>query len=100
MVALLAVNKLAFKERGKRILDGLDRELAKGEIHDLLSANGTGKTTLAYLIMGCSGYTLGAGEIRFQGQLINTLPLHERARLGITMSWQEPALSFPIIHTA
>jgi len=91
MVALLAVNKLAFKERGKKILDGLDRELAKGEIHDLLSANGTGKTTLAYLIMGCSGYTLGAGEIRFQGQLINTLPLHERARLGITMSWQEPA---------
>ena len=35
--------------------------------------------------------TPSAGEIRFQGQPINALPLHERARLGITMTWQEPA---------
>ncbi len=90
-MVLLTVNKLTFDVRGKRILDGLDLAIAEGEIHALVGANGTGKTTLAYLIMGCSGYTPGAGEIRFQDRVINTLPLHERARLGITMTWQEPA---------
>lgn len=40
---------------------------------------------------GLFGLYACAGEIRFQDQLINTLPLHERARLGITMTWQEPA---------
>lgn len=90
-MAMLTVNNLDFEVRDKKILDGLDLALAEGEIHALLGANGTGKTTLAYLIMGCAGYTPTSGEIRFQDQLINTLPLHERAQLGITMTWQEPA---------
>lgn len=90
-MVMLTVNNLDFEVRDKKILNGLDLALAEGEIHALLGANGTGKTTLAYLIMGCAGYTPSSGEIRFQDQLINTLPLHERARLGITMTWQEPA---------
>lgn len=45
-MALLTVNKLAFEVRGKKILDGLDLALAEREIHALLGANGTGKTTL------------------------------------------------------
>jgi Fe-S cluster assembly ATP-binding protein len=90
-MAMLTINNLDFEVRDKKILNGLDLELAEGEIHALLGANGTGKTTLAYLIMGCAGYTPSSGEIRFQDQLINTLPLHERAQLGITMTWQEPA---------
>ena len=90
-MALLTVNKLGFEVEGRKILDGLDLALAEGEIHALLGANGTGKSTLAYLIMGCAGYAPTSGEIRFQGEAINRLPLHERARLGITMTWQEPA---------
>jgi Fe-S cluster assembly ATP-binding protein len=88
---LLTVDKLDFEVGGKKILDRLTLTLAAGEIHALLGANGTGKTTLAHLIMGCTAYTPSAGEIRFQGRLINPLPLYERARLGITMTWQEPA---------
>ena len=90
-MTLLTVNDLSFEVRDKKILDGLDFKLAEGEIHALLGANGTGKSTLAYLIMGCAGYVPSAGEIRYQDQVINTLPLHERAQLGITMTWQEPA---------
>ena len=88
---LLNISKLVFEVRGKKILDGLNLALVESEIHALVGANGTGKTTLAYLIMGCAGYTPSAGEIRFQDRVINRLPLHERARLGITMTWQEPA---------
>ena len=73
-----------------RILAGLSFAIEQGEVHALLGTNGTGKSTLAYLIMGCEGYRPTAGEIRFNGLVVNDLPIHERARLGITMAWQEP----------
>jgi len=72
------------------ILSGLSLIIEPGEVHALLGTNGTGKSTLAYLIMGCEGYWPASGEIRFDGSLINSLKIYERARLGITMAWQEP----------
>ena len=90
-MVLLSISALSFAVRDTRILDGVDLSLAEQESHALLGANGTGKSTLAYLIMGCSGYVPGAGEIRFRDRPIHTLPLYERAQLGITMAWQEPA---------
>jgi Fe-S cluster assembly ATP-binding protein len=56
-----------------------------------VGANGSGKSTLAYLVMGCEGYRPASGKIYFDGQRIDALPLHERARQGITLAWQEPA---------
>lgn len=87
----LRIEALTFTVRDRTILDGLDLALAAEEVHALLGANGTGKTTLAYLIMGCAGYAPSGGQIWFQDRLINALPIHERAGLGITMAWQEPA---------
>ncbi len=72
------------------ILSGLSLSIEQGEVHALLGTNGTGKSTLAYLIMGCEGYRPSEGEIRFHGSVIHGLAVHERARLGITMAWQEP----------
>ena len=60
------------------------------EIHALVETNGSGKRSLAYIILGCEGY-VPSGEIVFDGRCINTLRLFERARLGITLCWQEPA---------
>jgi Fe-S cluster assembly ATP-binding protein len=90
-MALLEIRSLSFGVGNRTILDDLDFLIDKQEIHALLGSNGTGKSTLAQLIMGCSGYLPGAGKIIFDNQLINELPLYERARLGITMAWQEPA---------
>ena len=72
------------------LLTGLSLDIEAGEVHALLGTNGTGKSTLAYLIMGCEGYCPSTGDIRFDGALMNDLKIHERARLGITMAWQEP----------
>ena len=89
-MALLEVSHLSFSVPERTVLEGLDLTVSAGEIHALLGANGAGKSTLAYLIMGCEGYRPGTGEIRFKGQSLDALPMHERARLGITLAWQEP----------
>jgi Fe-S cluster assembly ATP-binding protein len=86
----LEVRGLAYEAGGKRILDGVDLSVSEGEVHALVGTNGTGKSTLACLIMGCEGYRPASGEIVFQGRVINDLQIHQRARLGISMAWQEP----------
>lgn len=87
---LLEISGITFRAGDKLILDGFSLSIESGEVHALLGTNGTGKSTLAYLIMGCEGYRPTSGEIIFDGRVINELPIHERAKLGITMAWQEP----------
>lgn len=90
-MALLEVDHLSFWVAQRQLLDGLEMSVEAAEIHALVGANGVGKSTLAYLVMGCDGYRAAAGEIRFDGRRIDALPLHERARLRITLAWHEPA---------
>ena len=87
---LIEIKRLTFQAGDKKILDDLSMTIEASEVHALLGTNGTGKSTLAYLVMGCEGYRPEAGEILFEGQAINDLKIHERAKLGITMAWQEP----------
>jgi Fe-S cluster assembly ATP-binding protein len=89
-MALLEINGLGFTAGQKKILDDLSMTIGSAETHALLGTNGTGKSTLAYLLMGCDGYAPSAGELLFDGKLINGMKIHERAKLGITMAWQEP----------
>jgi Fe-S cluster assembly ATP-binding protein len=72
-------------------LDELSLWIGDDEIHVLLGANGCGKSTLAYVLLGCAGYLPSSGEILFAGKNINPLKIHERAQQGITLAWQEPA---------
>ena len=89
-MSLLEIKDIIFETGDKKVLDGLSLTIEASEIHALLGTNGTGKSTLAYLIMGCEGYKPVSGEIRFDGNIVNDLKIHERAHLGITMAWQEP----------
>jgi Fe-S cluster assembly ATP-binding protein len=88
---LLEIRGLRLERSGRCLLDDISLSVGTGEIHALLGGNGCGKTSLAKTVMGCAGYRPDNGEIRFAGQPIEALPLDERARLGITMAWQEPA---------
>ena len=88
---LLDIQHLTFEADRHPILDRLDLAIQAGEIHALLGANGSGKTTLAYVLMGCEGYVPSAGSVLFDGIDLLTLKMHERARLGLTLAWQEPA---------
>ena len=88
---LLDIHNLTFEVDRHAILDRLDLTVQPGEIHALLGANGSGKTTLAYVLMGCEGYGPSAGQVLFDGADLLPLKMHERARLGLTLAWQEPA---------
>lgn len=89
-MTLLNIEKLTYRVKEKEIFSGLSIAIESGEVHAILGKNGTGKSTLAYLIMGCEGYVPNSGVILFEGKVINDLKLHERAKLGITLAWQEP----------
>ena len=93
MKKLLEVKNLKFKtEKGKEILKNVNLDVIKGEIHVILGPNGAGKSTLANLIAGASGYEEPTeGEIIFDGITLNGKPIYERARLGLTIAFQEPA---------
>ena len=85
---MLEIRNLRFEVDGKVILDDLNLKVERGEIHGILGVNGTGKTTLAYIIMGLLPTS---GKIFFEGEDITRLSITERAKRGITLAWQEPA---------
>lgn len=89
--ALLKLDGISLDVMGRSILRDVCLEVRPKEIHALIGANGSGKSSLARLIMGCAGYHPDMGEILWQGRPVHDLPIHERARLGITLAWQEPA---------
>jgi Fe-S cluster assembly ATP-binding protein len=89
-MALLEIRNLSFQIGGRKILDELSLWIGDDEIHVLLGANGCGKSTLAYVLLGCAGYSPSSGAILFAGKNINSLKIHERAQQGITLAWQEP----------
>ncbi|MGD8863484.1 MAG: ATP-binding cassette domain-containing protein [Myxococcales bacterium] len=88
---LLQTHDLCFAIDHTLLLDGVNLGVEEGEIHALVGANGAGKTVLARVLMGCEGYSPSSGKIFFCGKDITALPIHERARLGMTMAWQQPA---------
>jgi Fe-S cluster assembly ATP-binding protein len=90
-VPFLDIRNLTFAADNQKILDRLDLTIHPREIHALLGANGSGKTTLAYVLMGCEGYVPSGGRVVFNGTDLVPLKMYERARLGLTLAWQEPA---------
>ncbi len=86
----LVIRNLHVNVGGKEILKGLDLTLPQGEVHAIMGPNGTGKSTLAYTLMGHPNYEVTAGEVIFKGQNILELGPEERAHLGIFLAFQYP----------
>lgn len=87
---LLKVKGLSVKVEDKEILHGMNLEIKRGETHVLMGPNGAGKSTLGYALMGNPRYEVTAGEIWFQGRLINGETADVRAREGMFLSFQNP----------
>ncbi|MCD6302925.1 MAG: ABC transporter ATP-binding protein [Anaerolineae bacterium] len=88
---LLQITDLHVSRQDHEILRGIDLSVERGTVHAVLGLNGSGKSTLAYSLMALAGYQPTRGHILLSGQDITALGTTERARLGITLAWQEPA---------
>ena len=87
---MLQIEDLWVEVQGKEVLKGINLSIGKGETHCLFGRNGSGKTTLLMTIMGFSGYKVKHGKITFKGVDITHMPINERAKLGIGISFQRP----------
>lgn len=86
----LHVQKLR-KSFGKRlVIRDVTMTLNKGEVVALLGPNGSGKTTTFYAIAGL--VIPDAGLVRVDGQVVTTLPMYRRARLGLGYLPQEMSI--------
>ena len=86
----LEIKNLHVSIEDKEILKGLSLTINQGEVHAIMGPNGTGKSTLAYTLMGHPNYTVTDGEIIFKGQNMLELEPDERSRAGIFLAFQYP----------
>jgi len=89
-MAELIIRNLHAGINGKEILKGVDLVVKQGEFHALMGPNGTGKSTLAYVLLGHPAYEVTAGDILFKGQSILDLEPDERSRMGLFLAFQYP----------
>lgn len=99
MSAVLKIEDLHLSVDTKEILQGINLEIKKGEVHTLMGRNGTGKSSFSNGVMGHPGYKITKGKILFNGTEINNLRPDERAKLGIFLSFQYP-MSIPGVTVA
>ncbi len=86
----LVISNLHAGIDGKEILKGVDLNVKQGEIHALMGPNGTGKSTLAYVLMGHPKYEITEGEVCFKNRNILDLEPDERSRMGLFLAFQYP----------
>jgi branched-chain amino acid transport system ATP-binding protein len=68
-------------------LAGVNLDVKKGEIHSIIGPNGAGKTVMMNCINGL--YRPQKGDIYFKGRKVNALRPHERARMGLSRTFQK-----------
>ena len=86
----LVIKNLHVSIEGKEILKGLDLTVEQGKVHAIMGPNGTGKSTLAYTLMGHPNYQVTEGEAWLKDKNILELKADERARLGLFLAFQYP----------
>jgi Fe-S cluster assembly ATP-binding protein len=86
----LVIKNLHVSIEDKEILKGVNLVVRQGEIHAIMGPNGTGKSTLAYTLMGHPSYIVTEGDIQFHDKNILDLETDERSRLGIFLAFQYP----------
>lgn len=88
--SVLTAFGLQKKYGARTVVRDVGIEVKSGEVVGLLGPNGAGKTTSFYMIVGL--VPLDGGEITLNNQTITHLPIHERAKLGLSYLPQEASV--------
>jgi Fe-S cluster assembly ATP-binding protein len=86
---MLEIKNLQVEIQDKKIIDGLDLTVNKGEVHAIIGTNGCGKSTLANALVGKNDYE-AKGTVTLSGEDILAMDITERAKAGLFMSFQSP----------
>jgi len=86
----LRIKNLVVEIADKKVLNGVNLDIPKGETHILFGPNGSGKTTLMMSILGFPSYRVVSGEILLNGTDITNMPTNERVKHGIGIAFQTP----------
>jgi lipopolysaccharide export system ATP-binding protein len=89
-MAILEVQGLVKFYGRRKVVDGVDFDVDVGEVVGLLGPNGAGKTTSFRMTTG--QVTPNAGQVLFAGNVVTTLPMYKRARLGMGYLSQETSV--------
>lgn len=87
---MLEIKNLHVSVGDRKILKGLTLTVKSGEVAAIMGPNGTGKSTLSYVIAGREGYEVTEGEVLLNGENILELEPHERAAKGLFLAFQYP----------
>jgi Fe-S cluster assembly ATP-binding protein len=98
LMPLLEIKNLHAEVDGRKILNGLDLTVDKGQVHAIMGPNGSGKSTLAHVLAGKPGYTVTEGQVLLDGENILPMQPDERAAKGIFLAFQYP-LEIPGVPT-
>jgi Fe-S cluster assembly ATP-binding protein len=90
-MAKLEIKNLHAEVEGKEILKGVTLTINGGETHAIMGPNGTGKSTLASVIMGHPKYTVTKGQVLLDDKDVLEMEVDERARAGLFLGMQAPA---------
>ncbi|MEW6219142.1 MAG: LPS export ABC transporter ATP-binding protein [Thermodesulfobacteriota bacterium] len=89
-MAELSARALVKHYGARPVVHGVDLDVAAATVVGLLGPNGAGKTTTFYMV---SGFVRpDAGQVLLDGVEITWLPIHDRARLGVSYLAQEPSV--------
>jgi len=89
-MSLLEVKNLHVEVEGKKILNGLDLTVEKGQVAAIMGPNGSGKSTLAYVLAGKENYRVTQGEVLLDGQNVLEMAPDQRAAKGLFLAFQYP----------
>ena len=89
-MTVLRVDHLQKQYRSRTVVKEVSLEVGSGEVIGLLGPNGAGKTTCFYMIVGL--VAVDAGEIHIDDERLTRLPIHRRARLGLSYLPQEASI--------
>ena len=90
MSKLLEIKNLHVEIDGKKILNGLDLTVEKGQVAAIMGPNGSGKSTLAYVLAGKPDYEVTEGDVLLNGESILEMSPDVRAAKGVFLAFQYP----------